>query len=412
MNIAVICFNFQEKNKRYQPWRYIYEIFKGIQSSGKHNVTIITDGSTNLPNEEILDGILIQRLNEIKTLSLKKNNNLLTLIGKGDFDLIFWSIGPLSFQHLQTFKQIKVPIIGLFTGPMFSLREIGSLGFSEIIRNFNALKLHILNSITPKFLLRKVVNSQSILSVITISEKNKENLTKYGCNKNKIIQIPNGIEQYDLLFPENIDDVISNYKLNKDDFIITYFSPPITIRGADSVIYAASHLKKKISNFKLILLSRNDGRFDKEDEYLRNLIRNYDLEENVRIISKVLDRDDVKRFILISNAVTIPFKIVQSDVPLIILEVLALGKPLISTNVDGIPELLNDNRGIIVEPSNPEQLAEKFFYIYSNPQSAVEMSQNARRYMESYPKWDDISELVMDVIIDAWNQRFIGEELA
>lgn len=153
MNIAVVCFNFQKENKRYQPWRYIYEISKGIQSSGKHTVTIITDGSTNLPKKEIFDGILIQRINKIITFPFKVNIELLTVIQKGNFDLIFWSVGPLSFQHLRTFNQIKVPIVGLFTGPMFSPREIIGLGFSEITRNFNALQLHILNSITPKFLL-------------------------------------------------------------------------------------------------------------------------------------------------------------------------------------------------------------------------------------------------------------------
>lgn len=255
-----------------------------------------------------------------------------------------------------------------------------------------------------------MINSQSIFSVITISEKNKETLIKYGCSENKIIQIPNGIEQYDLSYPENIGKLISNFGLDKDNFIITYFSPPITIRGADSVIHAAYHLKQKISNFKLILLSRNDGRFDKEDEYLRNLIKNYDLEGSVIIISKILDRDDVKRFILISDVVTIPFKLVQSDVPLIILEVMALGKPLISTNVDGIPELLSDNRGIIVEPSNPEQLAEKLFYVYTNPKDAFAISQKARKYMESYPKWSDISKTVTDVIIDTLSKDLSARE--
>lgn len=361
MNIAVVCFNFQKENKRYQPWRYIYEVSKGIQSSGKHTVTILTDGSTSLPQEEVFDGISIQRINKITTFPFKVNAEILNLIQRESFDLIFWSIGPLSFQHLRTFNQIKVPIVGLFTGPIFSLYEITRLGFSEIFSNFGALNIHILNSITPKYLLRTVINHSSISSVVTMSEKNKNNLVKFGCDETKIVQVPNGIEQYDLLIPENIGYVCDDYDIDTNNFIITYFSPPLTIRGADTVIHAAAQLKNKISNFKLILLSRNDGRFNREEDYLHSLIIKFSLQDYVKIISKILTRDDVKRFILISDVITIPFKIVQSDVPLIILEVMALGKPLISTDVDGIPELLSENRGIIVEPANQNNLQINYF---------------------------------------------------
>ena len=44
--------------------------------------------------------------------------------------------------------------------------------------------------------------------------------------------------------------------------------------------------------------------------------------------------------------------------PVVILEALASGLPVVSTNVGGIKEMIDDTKGILVEPRNKEALAE------------------------------------------------------
>ena len=46
------------------------------------------------------------------------------------------------------------------------------------------------------------------------------------------------------------------------------------------------------------------------------------------------------------------------NMPVVILEVLASGLPVVSTNVGGIKEMIDDTKGILVEPRNQEALAE------------------------------------------------------
>jgi glycosyltransferase involved in cell wall biosynthesis len=43
--------------------------------------------------------------------------------------------------------------------------------------------------------------------------------------------------------------------------------------------------------------------------------------------------------------------------PVVILEALASGLPVVSTNVGGIKEMIDDTKGILVEPRNKEALA-------------------------------------------------------
>ncbi|MBR5602720.1 MAG: glycosyltransferase, partial [Bacteroidales bacterium] len=46
------------------------------------------------------------------------------------------------------------------------------------------------------------------------------------------------------------------------------------------------------------------------------------------------------------------------NMPVVILEALASGLPVVSTNVGGIKEMIDDTKGILVEPKNKEVLAE------------------------------------------------------
>lgn len=53
----------------------------------------------------------------------------------------------------------------------------------------------------------------------------------------------------------------------------------------------------------------------------------------------------------------------------VLLEALACGLPVVSTNVGGIPEIVNDSNGILVPPQDPEQLADamqKMLQTYHN----------------------------------------------
>jgi len=48
---------------------------------------------------------------------------------------------------------------------------------------------------------------------------------------------------------------------------------------------------------------------------------------------------------------------------------MAMAKPIISTNVSDIPEIL-DGVGWVVEPENPKQLAETIQYAFDHPVEA------------------------------------------
>lgn len=67
------------------------------------------------------------------------------------------------------------------------------------------------------------------------------------------------------------------------------------------------------------------------------------------------------------------------QMPAKIFEAMAMAKPIISTNVSNIPEILQDC-GWIVEPENPIQLAKTIKYVFDHP---VEANARQRDVKES-----------------------------
>jgi glycosyltransferase involved in cell wall biosynthesis len=72
--------------------------------------------------------------------------------------------------------------------------------------------------------------------------------------------------------------------------------------------------------------------------------------------------------------------------PLVIVEAMAYGCPIVSTNVGGIPELITDGvNGLLCLPENPHCLAEKIVMLIDNPELRQRLSKAARASYEKSP---------------------------
>jgi len=102
-----------------------------------------------------------------------------------------------------------------------------------------------------------------------------------------------------------------------------------------------------------------------------------------------------------TNIIVLPFKMVSSDMPLTVLEALSLGVPVITTRVDGLPELVNGRRGILVHPNRPEEVVEQMLLLYRNPNLAREIGLRAREYILQQPSWDQMYEKIKRISVEA-----------
>jgi glycosyltransferase involved in cell wall biosynthesis len=358
----------------------------------------------------MIEGIPVRSAGNLRSYPLLPNGALIELVRKEKPDVVLWSVSPLDYLYLNTYRNLGVPVVGIFTGPLYRLSDITRLGIRELVKNRSALSMHLIYALLPDRFTSGVVNDAAFASVFAMSKKNCHMLEQAGADKSKIMHVPAGVDELDFAKPPADSSVAEKFGLKQVSFNVLYLGSPATVRGIDTLIRAISRLKEKIPDIRLLILSRRrSGELYREEQVIREMIEELHVDDNVRIVSGFLDRDDVKKFVDYSDVVALPFKVVPSDVPTSILESMAMRKAVISTNLDGIPELLEGGRGMIIEPCDDVSLSEKILACYTDRAALQAMSRRSGEYMDAYYRWSDVSRMVKSNIEELVSGNGKGE---
>lgn len=79
--------------------------------------------------------------------------------------------------------------------------------------------------------------------------------------------------------------------------------------------------------------------------------------------------------------------------PLTLQEAQLMEKPVIATNVGGIPELMQDKKtGFLVEKGNSEDIIEKILFLINDQDKSRKMGQDGRKFVSTNFSWEKIAE--------------------
>lgn len=158
------------------------------------------------------------------------------------------------------------------------------------------------------------------------------------------------------------------------------------IYGIDYLINAFSILCKETDK-DIRLMIVGDGN---ERENLKNLCRELNIENKVIFIGKV-DNIKVPEYINMMDIVCIPS--LQESFGVAAVEACSCGRPVVSTNVGGLTEIVFDDfNGYTVEPKNTNLLKEKLKILIEDENKMREFSVNARKIVEDKYNWIDNAE--------------------
>ncbi len=107
---------------------------------------------------------------------------------------------------------------------------------------------------------------------------------------------------------------------------------------------------------------------------------------------------EIPDFISACDILCLPSR--REGCPNVVLEALASGKPVVACNVGGVPELLNERNGVIVQPESPDALAEGI------KQALIRTwdPQSLRNSVE-FLSWNKVAERLFEVLNDAVNTK-------
>jgi len=180
-----------------------------------------------------------------------------------------------------------------------------------------------------------------------------------------IIQLPNFIEL------RQFHEVQHNYHL-------LFVGRLETIKGVEFLIQAMSIIIKAFPQTTLTIVGEGSQKIN-----LFNLTQKLRLEEHIRFIGWV-ENKDLDTYYEKASLVVVPSISVEAF-GLVILEAMSAGRPVIGTNVGGIPELIEEGvNGYLVAPGNPEQIADKVIKLFAEEKLLTELGRNARRKAEEF----------------------------
>ena len=194
----------------------------------------------------------------------------------------------------------------------------------------------------------------------------------------KIAVVPIGIE--------NTTDYSINKSVNSKDNrlkstkIISIFGRVIPMKGHKVLIKAINILKEKHLDLELQIM----GHFDENDQYYLSL-RSLIVELGLTSYIKFCGFKSVIGPIFYSSDIIVSSSIESESFGRTIIEAMAAGKPVVTTRVGAHSELVEDGvTGYLVEPGNPEQLADRIEKLLNNDEFANQMGKLGRRRYEKY----------------------------
>lgn len=210
------------------------------------------------------------------------------------------------------------------------------------------------------FLIKILYSSKIVNKIIVVSKVVQTILEKdYKIKKNKLKIIYNGIDIERIKELKN-DKILEYEEIFNNNSIIKFITVGrlIELKGHKYLIEAFSKVIKEIKNSKLFIIG--DGPLRNE---LMVLIKKKTLEKDIILLGlkknifKYLAKSDI--FVLSSK---------YEGLPMVLLEALACGLPIISTNCNTGPKeiLENGKYGFLVNVMDSEDLAEKMIFLAKN----------------------------------------------
>ncbi len=386
MEIAIVTEEFRPSNKGgIASWAF--ELAEYLGRHHEFNVNIFVKKKGGVINS-IIDKKLNYKINLIggrdwskfkkwfirlglrKYLKSKKN----PVIISSNWEL---SEGLISFKDKYSFCLITV-LHGL------EVTRLESIKYSKRIKNFNLT----------------ISNSNHVIAVSDYT-KNKAELI----SGNSLIEtIPNFVDP-EKFFLLNQKESREQFGFKESDKILLTLSRLVKRKGHEIVINALSLIVKTIPNIKYVIAGSGEKRYEED---LKRLVSRLELDNNVLFLGYIEEekKNDLYNAcdIYIMNSHKTNDQGDSEGFGITFLESNACGKPIIGTEVGGIPDAIsNYENGLLIEPNNPSRTAAAILELFNNHDLYNRLSINGLSRIEKNFSIKKVGKKYIKIISDYYD---------
>ena len=213
--------------------------------------------------------------------------------------------------------------------------------------------------------------------VVGVSEHTSEDLIKYEkISRKKILTIPNGIDGNRFSININKQEKRKELGIHGSGPIIGLGVRLTEGKGINYLLQAMPDIIKKFTDITLVIAG--DG---PAADKLKKQTVELGITRNVLFLGPRLD---IPELLKVFDIYVLPS--LSEGLPMVLLEAMAAGCPIVATNVGGIPTLIkHGDNGSMVEPKNPQALASEIIKLLSSQELRSQYSKKAlETFQESY----------------------------
>lgn len=173
-------------------------------------------------------------------------------------------------------------------------------------------------------------------------------------------------------------------KHKKDDIIegneILFFGRIEPYKGLDVLLEAAPMIFNKLPDWRIVIAG--SGSLSSYE----NLIN----DNRIRVINRYINDEEVQQLMRAAKMVVMPYKnATQSG---IIPVAFALSKPVIATNVGGLPDvIINGKTGLLIQPNDKNALADAVIKLANDNELRQRLAHSAHEMGETELSWSKIA---------------------
>jgi glycosyltransferase involved in cell wall biosynthesis len=218
-----------------------------------------------------------------------------------------------------------------------------------------------------------------------------------GISRERIHFIPNGVDSS--RFRSDVDTSRWKRRLqltNQERLILC----PRRLERKNGVTYfiraAISLLQDGLCDVAFAVAGDFSGpKSESEEELVRKLVADSMFSSHFELLGRV-ENSEMPGLYACSNIVVMPS--LMEATSLSAMEAMAAGKPIVSTNVGGLPFLIRDGEnGFLVPPRQPDKLANAVKRLLDSPSLGVELGKNGRARVEAELDWQNIARRTKEI---------------
>jgi len=219
----------------------------------------------------------------------------------------------------------------------------------------------------------------------------------YGLSSEKIVVVPNGVDSR-LFQPEARSPVTEPYKGEFD--YICFEGNLSPYQGLDTLFDAFAVVKRRFPRGRLLLVG--DG---VEAGRLKERAEELGLVKDICFVGSVL-QDQIPALVNLSKVCVTSYQGERHELtgasPLKLFEYMACAKPVVSTDIKGVRELLEESHaGVLVPEGDSSAMAEGITRLLADERLQAELGHNGREYVLRHHDWSDISRRLADIVSSA-----------